>query len=140
MAYDDASRRAEYHGKPVVLTTVDGVTEGLTMVFELADDGKTLKRLHAVGGVFAKRADGHEFSGAELEYLMDDDLYILKGRSGDPARVKQPAADPKAAGARCDFTSGQRLEFSRRTGGFRNSGSPFSTDQLACTETLRKPR
>jgi hypothetical protein len=44
MSYDDAARRAEYHGKPVILTTADGVTEGLTMSFELAEDGKTLKR------------------------------------------------------------------------------------------------
>jgi lipopolysaccharide export system protein LptA len=71
MSYDDASRRAEYHGKPVILTTVDGVTEGLSMFFELAEDGKTLKRLRALGGVFASRADGHEFSGTELDYRME---------------------------------------------------------------------
>ena len=140
MVYDDASRQAEYRGQPVILTTADGVTEGLTMIFELAEDGKTLKRLRAMGSVFASRGDGHEFSGSTLEYRMEDDLYILTGRSGDPALVKQPPGDPKTAGGRCDVTAGQRLEFSRRTGGFQNSGSPFSTDPRACTETLRKPR
>lgn len=140
MSYDDASRQAEYHGRPVILTTADGVTEGLTMFFELAEDGKTLKRLRAVGSVFASRSDGHEFSGTELDYRMEDDRYILTGRSGTPARVKQPPRDPKAASPVCDFTIGQKFEFSHRTGGFQNFGSMFGTDPGACTDSLRKPR
>jgi lipopolysaccharide export system protein LptA len=140
MSYDDASRRAEYHGQPVILTAADGVTEGLTMTFDLAEDGKALKRLHAVGSAFASRIDGHEFSGVELEYRMEDDVYVLTGRSGTPAQMKQPPRDPKAAASLCDFTIGQKFEFSRRTGDLRNYGSPFLTDQRACTESLRKPR
>jgi lipopolysaccharide export system protein LptA len=140
MSYDDASRRAVYEGKPVILTTADGVTEGPKMTFELAEDGKALKRLLVEGGVFASRSDGHEFSGTDLDYRMEDDLYILSGRSGSPAVVKQPPGDPKTAGGRCDFTSGQRLEFSGRTRGFQNSRSPFDTKPGACTESLRKPR
>jgi lipopolysaccharide export system protein LptA len=140
MSYDDASRQAEYHGKPVVLTTADGVTEGLTMFFELAEDGKTLKRLRAVGSVFASRSDGHEFSGTELDYRMEDDRYILTGRSGTPARMKQPPGDPKAAAPLCDFTIGQKFEFSHRTGGFQNFGSGFDTKPGACTESLRNAR
>lgn len=140
MSYDDASRRAEYHGKPVILTTVDGVTEGLTMFFDLAEDGKTLKRLRAVSSVFASRTDGHEFSGAELEYRMEDDVYVLTGRSGVTAQMKQSPRDPKAAGSLCDFTEGQKFEFSGRTGDLRNAGSGFSTEPRPCTETLRKPR
>jgi lipopolysaccharide export system protein LptA len=141
MSYDDAARRAEYRGKPVVLTTVDGVTEGLTMVFELAEDGKTMKRLRATGGVFASRSDGHEFSGAELDYRFEDDLYILSGGPATPARVKQPPRDPKVPTSSCDFTVGQKFEFSHRTGGFRNYGAGgFSTERGSCTESLRKPR
>jgi len=140
MSYDDASRRAVYEGKPVILTTADGVTEGPKMTFELAEDGKTLKRLLVEGGVFASRSDGHEFSGATLDYRMEDDLYILTGRSGTPARVKQPPQDPKAAAPVCDFTTGQKFEFSHRTGGFQNFGSGFETVPGACTESLRKPR
>ena len=72
---------------------------------------------------------------------MQEDLYILTGRSGIPARVKQPPRDPKAAGSPCDITVGQKFEFSHRTGGFRNYGSgTFATDPGACTESLRKPR
>jgi len=140
MSYDDASRQAEYHGKPVILTTADGVTEGLTMFFELAEDGKTLKRLHAVGDAFASRSDGHEFSGTEIDYRMEDDRYLLIGRSGTPARVKQPPRDPKAAAPVCDFTEGQKFEFSHRTGGFQNFGTNFGVDPGACTVSLRKPR
>jgi lipopolysaccharide export system protein LptA len=140
MQYDDASRRAEYHGKPVILTSADGVTEGLTMIFELAEDGKTLKRLRALGNMFASRSDGHEFTGAELDYRMEDDVYILTGASGSPAVMKQPPRDPKAAKLLCDFTEGQKFEFSRRTGDFRSYGPSFSTVPRACTDSLRKPR
>ena len=140
MSYDDASRQAEYHGKPVILTTPDGVTEGLTMFFELAEDGKTLKRLRAVESVFASRSDGHEFSGTELDYRMEDDRYILTGRSETPAKVKQPPHDPKAVAPVCDFTTGQKFEFSHRTGEFHKSRPVFSTDPGPCTVSLRKPR
>jgi lipopolysaccharide export system protein LptA len=140
MSYDDALRRAEYRGQPVILTTVDGVTEGQTMVFEFGETARALKRLRAMRAVFATRSDGHEFSGTDLDYLVDDDLYILTGSPGNPAAVKQPARDPKAVGARCDFTEGQRLEFSRRTGGLKSSGPLVSTEPRACTESLRKSR
>jgi len=140
MSYDDASRQAQYRGQPVILTTADGVTEGLTMIFELAEDGKTLKRLRAIGSVFASRSDGHEFSGTELDYRVEEDRYILTGSPGIEARVKQPPRDPKAAAPVCDFTTGQKFEYSHRTGGFQNQGSTFSTDPGACTQSLRKPR
>ena len=140
MSYDDASRQAQYRGQPVILTTADGVTEGLTMFFELAEDGKTLKRLRAVGSVFASRSDGHEFSGTELDYRMEEDRYILTGSSGIPAQVKQPPRDPKAPAPVCDFTIGQKFEYFHRTGGFQNYGSGFGTDPGACTVSLRKPR
>jgi lipopolysaccharide export system protein LptA len=140
MSYDDAARRAEYQGKPVILTTADGVTEGLTMTFDLAEDGKTLKRLRAVADVFASRVDGHEFSGVELEYRMEDDVYVLTGRSGTPAQVKQPPRDPKALEKLCDFTIAQRLEFSGRTGSIQSFGPSVSTNPHPCTDSLRKPR
>jgi hypothetical protein len=140
MAYDDALRRAEYHGRPVTLTADGGTTEGLVMIFELAEDGKTLKRLRAQGNVFGTRSDGMEFSGVELEYRVDDDLYVLTGRAENPAVIKQPPVDPKAGDGRCDFPEGQRLEFSPRTGSFKSSGSPVGSNKRPCSESLRKSR
>lgn len=140
MAYDDALRQAVYHGKPVTLTTTDGTTEGLVMTFELAEDGKTLNRLRAQGNVFGSRNDGMQFSGVELEYRVEEDLYILTGRSGSPAVIKQPPADPKAGDGQCDFPEAQRLEFSPRTGSFKSSGSTVGSNKRPCSESLRKPR
>ena len=138
MTYDDALRRADYKGKPVTLTTTDGDTEGLEMVFELAEDGKTLRRLHTKGQVFASRTDGYEFSGLELEYRVADELYILTGKADNLARVKEPPADAKAE--MCNVMSGLRLEFSRKTGGVQNDNSGFKSFKIPCSESLRKPR
>jgi hypothetical protein len=91
LMYDDAKRVAEYAGKPAILTTVDGDTEGATLTFVLAETSRTLKTMRAAGDVYARLAGGYEAVGDTLDYDAATEEYNLRSaRTGSLARVKAP--------------------------------------------------
>ena len=146
MIYDDAKRTAAYQGTSSALATLkmdDGSMEARSLTFELASDSRALKRLFGKDDVFGELSDGYEILGSDLTYLANENIYILRGKPGLPAKIKSPpeaGAAPGTEGASCKLQMGEGYRLNKTTGDVQRegiNGAPLTLRQTPCTVSLR---